>query len=133
MFAKSGTIEEIQAQFANEFPNLKMISSTKRTVTSPTRHTFTSTVYDCAAGVSFCEEPYRDIEVVDRIGSGDAYVAGALFGILKYHDIESAAKFGNAMSAVKNTIPGDMTVCDFGDVCRVIDAHSNGAKSEMVR
>lgn len=133
MFAKSGTIEKIQAQFANEFPNLKMISSTRRTVTSPTRHTFTSTVYDCAAGVSFCEEPYRDIEVVDRIGSGDAYVAGALFGILKYHDIESAAKFGNAMSAVKNTIPGDMTVCDFGDVCRVIDAHSNGAKSEMVR
>ncbi len=133
MFAKTGTVKEIQAEFAKEFPNLKLIASTKRTVTSPTRHTFTSTVHDCAKGVSYSDEPYKDIEVVDRIGSGDAYVAGVLFGILKYHNIESAAKFGDAMSAVKNTIPGDMTVCDFGDVTRVIDAHSNGAKNEMVR
>lgn len=133
MFAKKGDIRDIQKEFASEFPNLKIIASTKRTATSPTKHNFTSTVYDCENNISYSEEPYKDIEVVDRIGSGDAYVAGALFGILKYRDIEAAAAFGDAMSAVKNTIPGDMTVCDYKDICRVIDAHKDGAKSEMVR
>ena len=52
--------------------------------------------------------PFEDIDVIDRIGSGDAYVAGALFGMLKYGDIQQAVDFGNAMSAVKNTIVGDM-------------------------
>lgn len=134
MFAKEGSIEEIQLEFAEQFPNLKMIASTKRTVTSPTRHTFTSTVLDCTTKNSFSEEAYRDIEVVDRIGSGDAYVAGALFGALKFGSAEEAVKFGNAMAAVKNTIPGDMTVCSYKDICRVIDAHcKKGAVSEMVR
>lgn len=133
MFAKKGEIADIQKEFSTEYPNLKVIASTKRTVTSPTKHNFTSTVYDCQKNISYSEDAYIDIEVVDRIGSGDAYVAGALFGILKYNNIESAAEFGDAMSAVKNTIPGDMTVCDFKDIKRVIETHKNGSKSEMVR
>ena len=36
-------------------------------------------------------------------GSGDAYVAGALYGLLKHGDIDSAVKYGNAMAALKNT------------------------------
>ena len=134
MFARKGSIEDIQKGFSRDFPNLKIIASTRREATSPTRHTFTSTVYDCEKGESYSEEPYKDIEVIDRIGSGDAYVAGALFGILKYKDAAEAVRFGNAMSAIKNTIPGDMTVCDYKDVLRVINAHSGaGIKSEMVR
>lgn len=134
MFGQEGELTEIHRRFADEFTNLKLIISTKRTATTPTRHTFTSLAYDCIARRHYSEEPYRDIEVVDRIGSGDAYVAGALFGILKYHTIEQAVKFGNAMAAVKNTIAGDMTVCDYQDIARVIKAHDgSGDRSEMVR
>ncbi len=134
MFGQTGELTEIHRRFSDEFPNLKMIISTKRTATTPTRHTFTSLAYDCVEKRHYFEEPYRDIEVVDRIGSGDAYVAGALYGILNYHTIEQAVKFGNAMAAVKNTISGDMTVCDHQDIVRVIRAHDgSGDKSEMVR
>ena len=134
MFGQEGELREIHRRFADQYPNLKLIVSTMRTATTPTRHTFTSLAYDCVAKRHYAEEPYRDIEVVDRIGSGDAYVAGALFGILKYHDIEHAVKFGNAMAAVKNTIAGDMTVCSFEDIARVIRSHDgSGDRSEMVR
>lgn len=134
MFRQSGDLPDIQMRFAEQYPNLKMIASTERTVISPTRHSFTSLVYDCEEKRHYSEEPYREIEVVDRIGSGDAYVAGALYGLLRYCDAMEAVRFGNAMSAVKNTIPGDMTVCDLDDITRVISAHSHsGVKSEMVR
>ena len=134
MLGRTGELKEIHRALAKEYPNLKMIASTQRAVISPTRHNFGSLVYDAEKDRHYAEEPYREIEVVDRIGSGDAYVAGALYGVLQYHDVEHAAQFGDAMSAIKNTSPGDMTVCDLHDVTRVITTHlSAGPKNEMVR
>ena len=133
MFARRGTINEIIEGFSREFPNLKLIASTMRKAISPTRHSFGSIAYDCEKREFYSEQPYENIEVVDRIGSGDAYVAGALFGALKFGDLRAAVQFGNAMAAVKNTIPGDMTACDFNDISRVIRAHTDGQASEMVR
>ena len=134
MFGMTGTLHDIHREFAAKYPNLSVIASTSRTVISPTKHSFTSLVYDCKEGRHFEEAPYENIDVVDRIGSGDAYVAGALFGLVKYGDIEHAVKYGNAMAALKNTIVGDMIVSDLQEVDRIISSHSsNGPKSEMIR
>ena len=134
MFGMTGTLEDIHKSFATIYPNLEVIASTKRLVTSPRKHTFSSLVYDCREDKHFEEEPYRDIDVVDRIGSGDAYVAGALYALLKFRDIQKIAEYGDAMAALKNTIMGDMTECDLGDIERIIKNHvSTGPKSEMVR
>ena len=76
----------------------------------------------------------NDIDVIDRIGSGDAYVAGVLFGLLKYGDPEKAMQFGNATSSVKNTVPGDLPSSDFKEIDRIIhEHHSTGPVSEMNR
>lgn len=134
MFGMSGTLEEIHRAFAKEYPNLKIIASTKRKVISPQKHTFSSLIFDTAEDRHFEEAPYENIDVVDRIGSGDAYVAGALYGLLRYGDIDNAARYGDAMCALKNTVLGDMTVCDLTDIERIIKSHSStGPKSEMVR
>ena len=134
MFGMSGTLCEIHKQFAKEYPNLKIIASTKRKVISPQRHSFSSLVYDCAEDRHFEEEPYENIEVVDRVGSGDAYVAGALYALCRFRDIEQMAKYGDAMAALKNTILGDTTECDIVDIERIIRHHTtDGPKSEMVR
>ncbi len=134
MFGMVGTLEEIHRTFSTEYPNLRVIASTKRKVISPTRHNFSSLVYDCAENRHFEEIPYENIEVVDRIGSGDAYVAGALYALLKYGDIESAARYGDAMAALKDTILGDMTECDISDIERIITSHTvKGPQSEMIR
>ena len=71
---------------------------------------------------------------MDRVGSGDAYLAGALYGLLQYQDCQRAVEFGNAMSAVKNTIPGDLPASDAEEIKMIIAAHqSKGPQSEMKR
>lgn len=134
MFGKTGTLEDMHREFCREFPNIKYIASSEREVISPKSHSFTSTVYNHETDTFFTEEPYKNIDVVDRIGSGDAYCAGVLFGLLKYGDAEKAMEFGNATSAVKNTIFGDLLVSDFAEISSMIEAHhSKGKQSEMNR
>ena len=134
MFGMSGTLEDIHKNFSAEYPNLEIIASTKRKATTPQKHTFSSLVYDCKEKRYFEEEPYRDIDVVDRIGSGDAYVAGALYALLRFRSIEEMAKYGDAMAALKNTVIGDTAECDILDIERIIkNHHTIGPKSEMVR
>ena len=134
MFGMTGTLEQIHREFAKRYPNLEIVASTKRNVKSPQKHDFTSLVYDTREDVHYSDTPYYDIDVVDRIGSGDAYVAGALYGLLKHRTLSAMAKYGDAMAALKNTIMGDMPQCDLSDINRVISAHESiGPKSEMQR
>ena len=133
MFRMEGTHEETQAEFARRYPNLQVIAGTKRKVISSQKHSFHSLIRDCKTGETFIEPPYEDIDVVDRIGSGDAFVAGALYGLLTRHDIRSAALYGDAMASVKNTVIGDMPECDLADVERVIENHIGSDTSEMIR
>lgn len=132
MFGKEGSIEEIMASYSKEF-GCKLVATTQRTVLSPTRHTWNSLIYSHEEQRFYQEDPYENIDVVDRIGSGDAYLAGVLFGLLKYNDVQKALEFGNAMAAIKNTITGDMPVSDFNEISRVIREHKEKNSSEMIR
>ena len=98
-------------------------------------YTFGSVVYDAKKDTYHEEEPYRDIDVVDRIGSGDAYISGALYGLLSSDfDCEKAMQYGNATSAVKNTIPGDLPSSDLEEINTIIKAHNHkGPQLEMAR
>lgn len=133
-FKKEGTLKEIMKSFTQEYP-ISIVASTQRTVHSPKRHTFGSVMYDAANHQYYEEEPYRDIEVIDRIGSGDAYIAGALYGLLSSGgDCQKAVAYGNATSAVKNTIPGDLPSSDLGEIETIIREHNQkGPQSEMSR
>lgn len=97
---------------------------------SPRKHTFTSTIYSAERNAFFTEEPYRNIEVIDRIGSGDAYVAGVLYGLLSSGDFERALRYGNAMSAIKNTVPGDLPDSSPGEIERIICDHQTAARAK---
>lgn len=132
MFQKTGNLEEIIRDFAKEF-NISFIASTQRTVNSPKSHNFTSLIYNRKNDTFYCESPYENIEIVDRIGSGDAYVAGVLYGILKHNNPEKAMKYGNANSVLKNTIIGDISCADVTLVDSIIADHENGSTSEMNR
>lgn len=133
MFRKTGELPDMMKSFCTEY-GVRVVATTQRTVQSPKKHTFTSTIYDAVTDQLYTEPPYRDIDVIDRIGSGDAYVAGVLFGLLKYGDPRMALEFGNATSSLKNTVPGDLPSSDFAEVTRIIRAHhSSEVQSEMNR
>lgn len=133
-FLKTGTAQEMMKSFTDEYP-ISIVASTQRIVHSPKRHTFGSVIYDAKSGKYFEEEPYRDIDVVDRVGSGDAYISGALYGLLANNfDCQKAVQFGNATSAVKNTIPGDLPSSNLEEIETIIKAHNDkGPQLEMAR
>ncbi len=131
MLARSGTLDEIMKGYADDY-GCKIVATTRREVVSPIKHNFGSRIYYDG---KFYEEPhYMGIEVIDRVGSGDAYVAGVLYGILSGGDIEKAMAYGNALSAIKNTVLGDMSVSSIDEVETVIKSHNaTGHQDEMTR
>ena len=133
-FGKEGDVKSIMKSFTEEYP-IRIVASTQRIVHSPKRHTFGSVIY-CAEEDAYYEEaPYEDIEVVDRIGSGDAYISGVLYGLIHHEgDYRKALEYGNAISSLKNTIPGDLICTDLKEVDGIIREHKgNGRVAEMDR
>lgn len=133
-FLKEGNVKEIMKSFAEEYP-LSIVASTQRVVHSPKRHSFGSIIYSAKEDVFYEEAPYKDIEVVDRIGSGDAYISGVLYGLLSHEgEYQRALEYGNAVSALKNTVPGDLLYTDLNEIEGIIREHkSTGRIAEMDR
>lgn len=132
MMNRKGTIEEIMRDYCEEF-GASLVACTNRIVKSPKCHSFNSTIYYHAERHCYTGKTYENIDVIDRIGSGDAYVAGVLFGLLKYGSIQEAVNYGNAMSAMKNTVIGDMPASDFEEMSRIVRQHNsdqNGGEME---
>ena len=117
--------------YAKEY-GCRVVATTRREVISPRVHNFSSKIFYDGR---FYEEPaYEGIEVVDRIGSGDAYLSGTLFGMIRYDDMQRALETGNAMAAVKNTVSGDMSVSSLQEIQSIIRAHqATGHQDEMNR
>lgn len=133
-FLKEGDVKSIMKSFTEEYP-ISIVASTQRVVHSPKRHTFGSVIYSAKEDKYYEETPYADIEVVDRIGSGDAYISGVLYGLLAHEgDYQRALEYGNATSALKNTIPGDLLSTDLKEIDGIIREHkSTGRVAEMDR
>lgn len=133
MFKKTGTLQDIMKSYCQEY-NVSVVATTCRMAVSPTSHNFGSTIYQKVNDTFYTENEYVGIEVVDRIGSGDAFVAGSLFGMLKYSSCQKAIEFGDAMAAVKSTIAGDLIETDFKEINKIVESHhSVGVQSEMER
>jgi len=133
MMQRTGELKEIMKAFTEDY-HVKMVCTTQRTVKSPKKHDFTSVIYSRESGEYYTEKPYEDIDVIDRIGSGDAYVSGVLYGYLKFGDPMEALRFGNATSSVKNTIPGDLPASERREIENIIRNHNaTGAVSELNR
>lgn len=133
-FLKEGDVKRIMKSFTQEYP-ISIVASTRRIVHSPKRHTFGSVIYSAAEDKFYEEAPYADIEVVDRIGSGDAYISGVLYGLLAHEgEYQRALEYGNATGALKNTIPGDLLSTDLKEIDGIIREHkSTGRIAEMER
>ncbi len=131
MLQRTGTLEEIMKGYCDKY-GCKLVACTMREVISPTEHNFTSKIY--YDGKFYTEKPYEHINVIDRIGSGDAYLAGILYGIVKQVGIQHTLEIGNALSAVKNTVMGDMSESGIEEIEGVIKSHNAvGRQDELIR
>jgi 2-dehydro-3-deoxygluconokinase len=82
----------------------KIVAITLREDLSVWRNNWTAIAYQ--DGKIFRDRKY-EIEIVDRVGAGDSFTAGFLYGWIKEKDVEKGVRCGNAFAALKHTVPGD--------------------------
>jgi 2-dehydro-3-deoxygluconokinase len=93
---------EVAQKLAEKF-NFEVVCITLREDVSVLRNRWTAIAY--TAGKIYDDRTY-DVEIVDRVGAGDSYTAGFIYGYLT-GNVEKGVKYGNAFSALKHSIPSD--------------------------
>ncbi|MGK9476093.1 PfkB family carbohydrate kinase [Melioribacter sp. OK-6-Me] len=96
-----------------KFPNVKVVATTLREVHSTNRHSWSAVAW--INGKSF-QAPTAELDVYDRVGGGDGFAAGFIYGLLKGEDPEQAVKLGWAHGALLTTYPGDTTMATLDEV-----------------
>ncbi|MGH8245834.1 MAG: PfkB family carbohydrate kinase, partial [Gammaproteobacteria bacterium] len=97
--------KEVARKLADKF-RFKAVAITLRENPSVLRNTWTAIAY---ADGKFYDDRKYDLEIVDRVGGGDAFSAGFIYGYLTAGSYEAAVRYGTAFSALKHTNPGDLT------------------------
>ena len=109
----------VAQQVMARFPQIKQVITTRRKTHSASHNGLRGLFYN---GQQFLETPSYDLNpIVDRIGGGDAFMAGFIYGSLTYDNPQQALTFGVAASALKHTIHGDVnqvTVAEVEDIMR---------------
>jgi 2-dehydro-3-deoxygluconokinase len=105
-------------QVVREFPNLKVVATTLR-------HAKTATVNDwsaiCWCGGEFFEATRRpNLEILDRIGGGDSFASGLIYGLMTSRGPQWAVECGAAHGALAMTTPGDTSMATLAEVERVM-------------
>ncbi|MGQ9478266.1 MAG: PfkB family carbohydrate kinase [Candidatus Bipolaricaulia bacterium] len=116
---------EVAKRLVEEFA-LKAVAITIREDISVWRNNWTAIVY--AEGKLYDDITY-ELEIVDRVGAGDSFTAGFLYGYLT-GDVEKGLKYGNALAALKHSIPGDLNWSTLEEVEALLRA---GGKAGRIR
>ncbi len=95
---------DLYQQMKKMYPHLKYITSTKREIVSTSVNNLTGYLYDEKLHVS---RTYHIDDIVDRVGGGDAYLSGLLYGLLNHKEKDYSLEFGCCASVLKHTIHGD--------------------------
>ena len=96
-----------------QFPNIKLVATTLREVHSTNRHDWAAVLWlDGKRYVS----PTMHLDVVDRIGGGDGFAAGLIYGLIAGRSPEEALRLGWAHGALLTTFPGDVTMARLEEV-----------------
>ncbi len=101
-----------------EFPNLKVVATTLRHARTATRNDWGAVCY--ADGQLYRATPRSDLEIYDRIGGGDSFASGLIYGFLENKGAQWAVECGAAHGALAMTTPGDTTMATLAEVERVM-------------
>ena len=100
---------------AAEFPNLSVIATTLRAVHSATINDWSAIAWSRADG--FVHAAVRErIEILDRVGGGDSFASGLIYGFMKFNDPQQAVDYGAAHGALAMTTPGDTSMASLKEV-----------------
>lgn len=113
--------EKMLREVAAAYPNLKLVATTLRTAHSAIRNAWGAMVLYEGEIVHVAQ---REIDILDRVGGGDSFASGLIYGILAGKPIEWAVRCGVAHGALAMTTPGDTSMATRMEVERVMKGSS---------
>ena len=101
-----------------EFPNFRIVATTLRNAKTATINDWGAVCY--ASGELYQAPVRENLEIFDRVGGGDSFASGLIYGLLAGHDLQWSVECGAAHGALAMTTPGDTTMATLTDVERVM-------------
>lgn len=129
----SGKIEAANYRFVVEemvkkYPNLKKVATTLRGSISASHNTWSAILYD--GNDLFIGPQYEIIPIVDRVGGGDSFMGGLIYGLIIYKKhLQKALNFAVAASCLKHTIVGDFNLVTVDEILKLMGGDTSGRVS----
>ena len=118
---------DLLARVVTEFPNLSIIATSLRVVRSATSNDWGGAAF--ADGQLTVAAPRQGIEVFDRVGGGDSFASGLIYGLLSGLPLPVALEYGTAHGALAMTTPGDASMATLAEVERLV----SGGSARVIR
>jgi 2-dehydro-3-deoxygluconokinase len=118
--------EEMLHRVADLYPNLKLIATTLRTAHTATQNDWGAIVLYEGKTVHVPQQP---LEILDRVGGGDSFASGVIYGLLAGKDASWAVRCGVAHGALAMTTPGDTSMATLAEV----EAVMRGGSARIAR
>jgi len=119
-----GAYEAAARQITTEF-GCRQVAITLRESVSASDNGWSAVLYDQATG-AFVRSQHYDVRLIDRIGGGDSFAGGLIYGLVTGRTPEASLRFAVAASALKQTIPGDFNRVSVAEVDRLAGGDASG-------
>ena len=103
---------------AKAYPNFKVVATTLREVKTATVNDWSAIC--CADGEIHKAKDYKALEILDRVGGGDSFASGLIYGLMEFEDAKTAVEYGAAHGALAMTTPGDTTMASKKEVEAIV-------------
>jgi 2-dehydro-3-deoxygluconokinase len=112
-------------EMRRKYPNLKKVAITLRGSISASHNTWSALLYD--GNEIYFGPQYNITPIVDRVGGGDSFMAGLIYGLINYkEDLQVALNFAVAASCLKHTIIGDFNLVSVEEVLKLMKGDTSG-------
>jgi 2-dehydro-3-deoxygluconokinase len=114
----AASFKNMMQKVAKDFPNLHVVATTLRHARTATRNDWGAM---CLSEGRFYEAPLREnLEIYDRVGGGDSFASGLIYGFLAGKDPQWSVECGAAHGALAMTTPGDASMATLAEVLQVM-------------
>ena len=125
---ESANFQKMIEKATNLYKNFQVVATTLRGVTSATRNDWGAIAWSRESG--FVESIKReDLEIFDRVGGGDSFASGLIYGIMELSNLKEAVEYGAAHGALAMTTPGDTTMATLAEVKKL----ASGGSARVIR
>ncbi|NLP35644.1 MAG: sugar kinase [Clostridiales bacterium] len=107
---------------AKTYPNFKVIGNTLREVKTATINDWAAICW--ADGEIYKSRDYKGLEILDRVGGGDSFASGLIYGLMETGDPQKAVEYGAAHGALAMTTPGDTSMARKSEVEKLMSGGS---------